>query len=90
MAIYATEARRVTDEMFLYAARSVAEQVTCGDLDAGLIYPPQSDILKSSLHVAEKLAELVFARGLAGVDRPADLGDFIRAKVYEPEYHSFV
>ncbi|BCA53779.1 NAD-dependent malic enzyme [Nitrospira sp. KM1] len=90
MAIYATEARRVTDEMFLCAARSVAEQVTQEDLDAGLIYPPQSDILKSSLHVAEKVADLVFARGLAGVPRPADLGAFIRAKVYEPEYHDFV
>jgi malate dehydrogenase (oxaloacetate-decarboxylating)(NADP+) len=90
MAIYATEASRVTDEMFLCAARAVAEQVTPEELDAGLIYPPQSDILKASLHVAEKIAELVFARGLAGVDRPADIGDFIRAKVYEPEYHSFV
>jgi malate dehydrogenase (oxaloacetate-decarboxylating)(NADP+) len=90
MAIYAAEARRVTDEMFLCAARSVAEQVTPEDLDAGLIYPPQSDILKSSLHVAEKVAELIFARGLARVDRPADVGAFICAKVYEPEYHSFV
>ena len=90
MAIYATEARRVTDEMFLCAARGVAEQVTPEDLDAGLIYPPQSNILKSSLHVAERVAELVFARGLASVDRPVNVGDFIRAKVYEPEYHSFV
>ena len=60
MAIYATQARRVTDEMFLCAARSVAEQVTPANLDMGLIYPPQSDILNSSLHVAEKVAELVF------------------------------
>ena len=90
MAIYATEGSRVTDEMFLCAAKAVAEQVTPEELDAGLIYPPQSDILKASLHVAEKVGEPIFARGLAGVKRPPDIGDFIRTKVYEPEYHSFV
>jgi malate dehydrogenase (oxaloacetate-decarboxylating)(NADP+) len=90
MAVYATQARRVTDEMFLCAAMSVAEQVTPENLDAGLIYPPQSDILNASLHVAQKVAELIFASGLAGVPRPADVGDFIRSKVYRPEYHSFV
>ena len=46
LAIYATQARRVTDEMFLCAATSVAEQVTQANLDMGLIYPPQSDILE--------------------------------------------
>ena len=43
LAIYTTQARRVTDELFLCAARSLAEQVTPADLDVGLIYPPQSD-----------------------------------------------
>src|ERR1700716_2312485 len=41
MAIYATEARRVTDDLFIEAAKSLAEQVTPEDLDMGLIYPPQ-------------------------------------------------
>ena len=60
MAIYATQARRVTDELFLCAATSVAEQVTQANLDMGLIYPPQSDILNTSVHVATKVAELIF------------------------------
>lgn len=90
MAIYATQAKRVTDEMFLCAAMSVAEQVTQENLDAGLIYPPQSNILASSVHVAEKVAALIFERGLAGVPRPADVGAFIRGKVYDPEYHDYV
>jgi malate dehydrogenase (oxaloacetate-decarboxylating)(NADP+) len=90
MAIYATEAKRVTDEMFIRAAMSVAEQVTPDDLDAGLIYPPQSHILSTSLHVAERIAELIFDRGLAGVDRPDDLRSFIAGKVYRPEYPSLV
>src|SRR5262245_3196544 len=90
LAIYATQARRVTDEMFLCAARSVAEQVTQENLARGRIYPPQSDILNASVHVAERVASLVFDRGLAGVPRPADIGEFIRGKVYRPEYHDYV
>lgn len=90
MAIFATQAKRVTDEMFLCAAMSVAEQVTQANLDMGLIYPPQSDILNTSVHVANKVAELIFERNLAGVPRPTNVGDFIRSKVYRPEYRSYV
>jgi malate dehydrogenase (oxaloacetate-decarboxylating)(NADP+) len=90
MAIYATQARRVTDEMFLCAAMSVAEQVTQASLDIGLIYPPQSNILNASVHVAEKVANLIFERNLAGAPRPADIGEFIRSRVYRPEYHDYV
>src|SRR4029077_2377672 len=44
MAVFATEAKRVTEEMFIVAAQAVAEQVTEEDLSVGLIYPPQSRI----------------------------------------------
>src|SRR5512146_3303637 len=47
LAVYATKASRVTDEMFIAAAEAVAEQVATAELDAGLIYPPQSKILKT-------------------------------------------
>jgi len=87
LAIYAAQARRVTDEMFLCAAKSVAEQVTEANLEMGLIYPPQSDILNASIHVATRVAELIFDRQLAGVPRPADVDGFIRSKLYQPEYH---
>jgi malate dehydrogenase (oxaloacetate-decarboxylating)(NADP+) len=90
LAIYTTEAKRVTDEMFLCAATSVAEQVTQANLDMGLIYPPQSDILNTSIHVATKLAELIFDRNLAGVPRPVSARDFIRSKLYQPAYRSIV
>jgi len=89
MAIYATKAKRVTDEMFLCAAGAVAEQVTQEDLDMGLIYPPQSAILETSLHVAEKVAALVFERGLAGVEEPTDVAEFIRERAYRPEYRDY-
>ena len=86
MAVFATEATRVTEEMFLVAAQAVAEQVTEENLAVGLIYPPQSHILEASLHVAERIATSIFDQGLAGVKRPDDIGALIRSRVYRPVY----
>jgi malate dehydrogenase (oxaloacetate-decarboxylating)(NADP+) len=86
MAVFATEATRVTDEMFIVAANAVAEQVTDGDLAMGLIYPPLSRIFDASLHVAERVATLIFDRGLARVPRPDDIGALVRARAYRPVY----
>jgi malate dehydrogenase (oxaloacetate-decarboxylating)(NADP+) len=86
MAVYATEARRVTDEMFIVAANAVAEQVEDDSLGLGLIYPPQSKILTASLHVAAKIAAYVFDRGLAGVPRPRDIVQLISSKAFTPTY----
>lgn len=84
MAVYATEATRVTDAMFIIAAKAVAEQVGDETLRTGLIYPPQSQILPASLHVATKVAEYIFDHGLAGVERPEDIAGLIRERAYRP------
>jgi malate dehydrogenase (oxaloacetate-decarboxylating)(NADP+) len=86
MAVYATEAKRVTDEMFIVAAKAVAEQVGQDSLDVGLIYPPQSKILTASLHVAAKIAEHIFDHGLARIARPKDISRLISDKAYVPAY----
>ncbi|MBO0735562.1 MAG: NAD-dependent malic enzyme [Alphaproteobacteria bacterium] len=86
MAVFATEAKHVTEEMFIVAAQAVAEQVTEEDLSTGLIYPPQSRILQASLHVAERVATSIFDQGLARVERPDDVGALIRARAYRPVY----
>jgi malate dehydrogenase (oxaloacetate-decarboxylating)(NADP+) len=86
MAVFATEATRVTEEMFLVAAKAVADQVTEDNLSAGLIYPPQSRILEASLRVAEHIADYIFDKGLARVPRPDDIGALIRARAYRPVY----
>ncbi|MGV7212919.1 NAD-dependent malic enzyme [Bradyrhizobium sp. UFLA05-112] len=86
MAVLATEATRVTDEMFIVAAKAVADQVTEENLATGLIYPPQSRILETSLHVAEQVAKHIFDKGISRVSRPKDVGAFIRAHAYRPAY----
>jgi malate dehydrogenase (oxaloacetate-decarboxylating)(NADP+) len=90
LAVYATRAARVTDEMFIVAARAVAEQVTAAELATGLIYPPQSAILKTEVHAAVRVAEVIFARGLARVKEPKELGTFIESQVYRREYRGLI
>jgi len=86
MAVFATEATRVTEEMFIVAAQAVAEQVTEENLSMGLIYPPQSRILEASLHVAERIAAYIFDQGLTRGPRADDVGALIRARAYRPVY----
>ena len=86
MAVYASEATRVTEEMFIVAAKAVAEQVSDESLATGLIYPPQSRILEASLHVATRVAEYIFEKGLARVPRPKDVAEHIRTAAYKPVY----
>ena len=89
MAIHATRARRVTDAMFIEAARAVADQMLEAQRQQGLLYPLQSNILETEIKTAARVARLVFDAGLAQVDRPANEEEFIRAHVYRPDYRSF-
>ncbi|MCE2882981.1 MAG: NAD-dependent malic enzyme [Planctomycetaceae bacterium] len=86
LAVIATEASRVTDEMFLKAAEGLARRTSDAELTVGLIYPPIDRIHQSAVEVAVEVAELIFERGLARVERPADIGAWIRSKVYDPSY----
>ena len=88
MAVYATEAKRVTNEMFIIAAQAVAEQVDEESLRKGLIYPPQSKIFEASMHVATKIAEYIYDHDLANVARPDDVRAQIKAKAYSPVYRA--
>jgi malate dehydrogenase (oxaloacetate-decarboxylating)(NADP+) len=90
MAIFATQATRVTDEMFIEAAHAVADQVPSQLLKQGLLFPLQSNILESEIQTAARVAKLVFDSGLARVEHPADMVSFIRRHVYKPEYASAV
>src|SRR5215203_123859 len=86
LAIFVTEAARVTNEMFVTAAEAVAEQISEEDFAKGLIYPLIDDILEVSYNVAIRVAEKIFESGLAGVEQPQDIRSFIKSKMYQPEY----
>jgi len=48
MAIYATNAKRATDKMFIEAAHAVADQMTPEQLKLGMVFPPYSALRKES------------------------------------------
>jgi len=90
LAAVATRATRITDEMFMAAARALAEQVTPEDLAQGSLYPPLPRVRDVSAHIATAVAEVIFAGGYAAIPRPSDLEAYIRAQMYEPRYPSYV
>ena len=82
----AVGATRVTDVMFLEAARCLANLIRDVDLADGTLYPPLTRIRKVSLAVAVSVAERAYADGLATVPRPDDLESFIAATMYDPVF----
>jgi malate dehydrogenase (oxaloacetate-decarboxylating)(NADP+) len=86
----AVKARRITDAMFLAAARALSEQVTGEDLAQGSLYPPLANVREVSAHIAAAVAEVAYAEGLADRPRPADLLGHVRSQMYDPTYRSYL
>jgi malate dehydrogenase (oxaloacetate-decarboxylating)(NADP+) len=86
LGVIASRARRVTDEMFLAAARTLARETTQADLDQGSLYPALGRIREVSARIAAAVAEVAYARRLTSQRRPAKLLAHIRAQMYDPTY----
>jgi len=83
-------ATRITDEMFLAAAKTLAAYVTPADLQQGSLLPPLTSVREVSVHIAVAVAEVIFERGLATRSRPENLMELVRAHVYDPHYPSYM
>jgi len=81
-----SQARTITDEMFLAAAHSLANQVSDADLERGRIYPQLSRIRKVSALIAYDVAKLAFEKGLTDREEPEDLAAEIHDYMYQPVY----
>ena len=81
-----SRAHTITDDMFLAAAHSLANQVTDADLERGRIYPPLSQIRKASALIAHEVAKMVYDNGLTDKERPDDLMAEIQDYMYQPVY----
>ena len=90
LGVVAVRSTRVTDEMFMAAARTLAASVGEDDLAQGSLYPPLNRVREVSAHIATSVAEVAFRNGLAEIDRPDDLLEYIRSQMYEPDYTSYV
>ena len=90
LGLLAAGATRVTDHMFLAAARAVADAVSPADLERGSIFPPLSRMREVSLRVAVAVAGVAWAAGLATVPRPADPEAHVRSLMWEAVYPEYV
>jgi malate dehydrogenase (oxaloacetate-decarboxylating)(NADP+) len=82
----ACRARLVSEEMFLEAARVLAEMVDDYDLVAGSLYPPLGNIRKVALAIAVAVAEKAWEQGLAQEKHPGDVERMIAGQMYDPRY----
>jgi len=79
-------ANRITDDMFLVAARTLADMVSQDELEGGTIYPPLMKIRDVSTQIATAVGNYVFDNGLSVKTRPADIQQSIREYMYDPSY----
>ena len=85
-----SEAREVTDGMFLVAAQTLASLVAPEDLALGRVYPSLTKVREVSLRIAAAVAEAAYSQGLTARARPADVIEDIRARMFEPVYRDYV
>jgi len=89
LGVVSTGARRVTDSMFIKAARTLASLIRENELAEGRVYPSLNRIHEVSLAIAVAVAEDVYAKNLNTKPRPADLAGYIRSQMFKPEYPDY-
>ncbi len=82
----ASGTRLVTDEMFMAAARTLAEMVSETDLKQGSLYPALPQIRAVSARIAASVAAVAYQRGLASGPAPNDLAALVQSQMYDPRY----
>lgn len=90
LGVMASRATQVTSEMFLLAARILANEVSETDLRVGRVYPPLPRTRDVSKEIAIGVAELAYTRGLASRPRPENLEEYIQGLMYDPEYPMYI
>jgi malate dehydrogenase (oxaloacetate-decarboxylating) len=82
----AAKAPRISDGMFLEAARVIAAMSPARHDPQANLLPPLTEIRELSFHVAVAVAKRAQADGLADPTSDRELADAVRAKMWEPVY----
>ncbi len=90
LGVVASQASRVTDEMFSASARALAALVGPADLEVGRVYPALSRLREVSLEIATAVATVTWDRGLTRLPRPSDIRAHVAATMYQPVYPTYV
>jgi len=83
------EARRISDGMFLAAARTIAEMSPAKRDPRANLLPPLAELRKISLEVAIAVARTAQAEGLAGPGADEDLAAAVKSAMWEPQYPTY-
>ena len=86
----ASRARRITDEMFMAAAHTLAHDVTESDLGQGSLYPALPRIREVSAHIAAAVAQVAYRNGLASEREPENIPAHVASQMYDPHYRSYI
>jgi malate dehydrogenase (oxaloacetate-decarboxylating)(NADP+) len=86
LGVIASGASRVTDQMFMVAARTLADMASAADLDRGCIFPPIERIREISAAIATAVAAVAVQQGLATERLPEDVQGYIESLMYRPSY----
>ncbi|NCF73602.1 MAG: oxaloacetate-decarboxylating malate dehydrogenase [Gammaproteobacteria bacterium] len=86
LGVIASQSRTITDEMFLAAAHSLAEQVSESDIERGRLYPSLARIREVSARIAYDVAKMAYDNQLTDKEEPEDLLADIHQHMYQPVY----
>jgi malate dehydrogenase (oxaloacetate-decarboxylating) len=86
LGVIASGASRVTDEMFVAAARALAEMSPALSEPAAPLFPPVKDVRKASRSVALAVASEALGAGVTRALKDDDLVSRIDAKMWTPGY----
>jgi malate dehydrogenase (oxaloacetate-decarboxylating)(NADP+) len=86
LGIIASDAMRVSEEMFLDAAKVLSELVDEADLKSGTVFPPLSQMRFISIKIATAVAKRAYEQGLARKPQPPSLQVMIEETMYDPSY----
>jgi malate dehydrogenase (oxaloacetate-decarboxylating)(NADP+) len=87
LAVMACGVHEIKNEVFLVAAKALADLVSKKDFDEGRVYPPIETINETSLRIASKVAQWFYAEGFANHrPEPDDKYLFLKGKLYDATY----
>ncbi len=86
LGVVLSRARRVTDAMFLTAARTLADLVSDEELAQGSLFPPLDAIRTVSRKIAAAVIAVAEAEGLVTETVPDPREEYIVSRMYAPRY----